>query len=184
MFFGYLCTPHTCPSGGIGRRDGLKIHYPLKMCRFESGPGHFFYWGSAPIMDREWSSGTDPSLNNTGSGPDFGKCLALPGGDILGRKFPHLETPPAPDRCPGHPPDPGGEQIRLKRPHLAAHRCLDKLSAGSGEGKFSSPDSAKCPYLAKQGYIFCVIFHIKFCGNKKTAYICSPKPVAAGRLRK
>lgn len=28
------------PSGGIGRRDGLKIHYPLKMCRFESGLGH------------------------------------------------------------------------------------------------------------------------------------------------
>ena len=28
------------PSGGIGRRDGLKIHYPLKMCRFESGPVH------------------------------------------------------------------------------------------------------------------------------------------------
>lgn len=50
MEFGYLCisvfvakTRLAGPSGGIGRRDGLKIHYPLKMCRFESGPGHFSF---------------------------------------------------------------------------------------------------------------------------------------------
>ena len=30
----------TSPSGGIGRRAGLKIQCPLKTCRFEPGPGH------------------------------------------------------------------------------------------------------------------------------------------------
>ncbi|CDS85766.1 hypothetical protein BN1097_540033 [Clostridioides difficile] len=30
----------TCPSGGIGRRSGLKIHRTNTPCRFESGLGH------------------------------------------------------------------------------------------------------------------------------------------------
>ena len=30
----------SSPSGGIGRRDGLKIHCPQQTCRFEPGPGH------------------------------------------------------------------------------------------------------------------------------------------------
>lgn len=30
----------TCPNGGIGRREGLKILCPLKTCRFEPGFGH------------------------------------------------------------------------------------------------------------------------------------------------
>lgn len=39
----------NCPSGGIGRHEGLKILWPLRLCRFEPGlgykknrPGRFF----------------------------------------------------------------------------------------------------------------------------------------------
>ena len=35
----YLCTPQSL-GGGIGRRAGLKIQYPLKMYGFESHPRH------------------------------------------------------------------------------------------------------------------------------------------------
>ena len=31
---------HISPDGGIGRRAGLKIQYPLKMCGFDSRSGH------------------------------------------------------------------------------------------------------------------------------------------------
>ena len=31
-----------CRDGGIGRRNGLKIHRPKRMCRFDSGSRHRF----------------------------------------------------------------------------------------------------------------------------------------------
>src|SRR5690242_2627853 len=47
MGIGFLRTGRTpgytyaaWPSGGIGRRSGLKIRRPLKASRFESGVGH------------------------------------------------------------------------------------------------------------------------------------------------
>ena len=48
----------SSPSGGIGRRDGLKIHCPQQTCRFEPGPGHkktaksclFSFAGFTPIF--------------------------------------------------------------------------------------------------------------------------------------
>ena len=37
----YQPRDQECPGGGTGRRAGLKIQY-LRMCRFDSDPGHQF----------------------------------------------------------------------------------------------------------------------------------------------
>lgn len=39
QFVGIFCML-KCPSGGIGRHEGLKILWPLRLCRFEPGLGY------------------------------------------------------------------------------------------------------------------------------------------------
>ncbi len=40
-----------CPGGGIGRRDGLKIRWPQRLCGFESHPGYRTVYYKALILN-------------------------------------------------------------------------------------------------------------------------------------